>query len=377
MKYRTFGKLPFKPSALGFGCMRLPTLGKAAEVDEPQAIEMIRWAIDQGVNYIDTAYPYHDGNSERVVGKALAGGYRERAALATKMPIWMVHEHQDLDRLFEEQRARLGVDRIDYYLLHCLQKGSWPAMRMLGALEWLQERKSRGHIGEIGFSFHDHLDVFKEIVDGFDGWTFCQIQYNFLNVEVQAGTEGLRYAAERGLGVVVMEPLFGGALAHPPPPVQAVWDRASRRRSAVEWALHWLWSQPEVSLVLSGMSAPEQVRENVKAASDSEIGLLGEEENALVDEARRAYKALLAIPCTRCGYCLPCPHGVDIPTNFELYNDAAYFGGNVLTLNRNLYRGMPKAERASACENCGECEEKCPQQIPIREWLPRVHQKFS
>ena len=229
MQYRKFGRLPIEVSALGFGCMRLPTLGAETEIDEPAAIKMLRNAIDQGVNYVDTAYPYHGGKSEMVVGKALQDGYRERVHLATKSPVWLVNKQEDFDRFLNEQLSRLQTDHIDFYLLHNLQKKLWPKMLELEAFRWAEKAKADGRIGEFGFSFHDSYDVFVEIVDAYD-WPFCQIQYNYTNQDVQAGTKGLKYAAQKGLAVIVMEPLFGGTLAHPPPPVQEIWNSLGENR---------------------------------------------------------------------------------------------------------------------------------------------------
>ncbi len=376
MKYRTLGKNKTSVSALGFGAMRLPTTGREAEVDEPAAIEMIRCAVDSGVNYIDTAYVYHGGNSEVVIGKALAGGYREKVAVATKLPIWHVASLADCDRLFQEQLTRLQTDHIDFYLLHCLQKKSWSKMRDIGVLEWAEHVQRSGRIGELGFSFHDGYEAFVDIVNGFD-WSLCQIQYNYVNEDVQAGTQGLKYAAAKGLGVVIMEPLFGGTLANPPESIQDIWGSIDPQRSPVDLALRWLWNKPEVSLVLSGMSTLEQVQQNVESASRSGIGLLNQQEMDLIARAQEAYKALSPIPCTKCGYCLPCPNGVNIPNNFELYNHATLFKGSSAVLCRNLYHSLSETERASACLDCGTCEEKCPQQIPVGTMLRQVSEQFK
>ena len=377
MQYRRFGQVDFEVSALGFGCMRLPTTGKSGKIDEPAAIEMIRWAVDHGVNYIDTAYPYHGGNSERLVGAALEDGYRDKVAVATKMPIWLVERKDDFDRFFDEQCERLATDRIDFYLLHNLQAPTWPRIRDLGAIAWLEKARADGRIGPVGFSFHDRTDVFKEILDYYDGWSLCQIQYNFVNEDVQAGTPGLEYAAAKGLAVVIMEPLFGGTLAAPPEPVQKIWDTAPGRPGPVDMALRWLWNKPEVSVVLSGMTALEHVKQNVASACASGVGTMTQDELDLVARVAEAYKVLDPIPCTGCGYCMPCPNGVDIPRNLQLYNNARVFEGNTKGLNKNLYNDMPAGKRAEACIQCGECEEKCPQKIAIREWMPRVHEAFA
>jgi predicted aldo/keto reductase-like oxidoreductase len=372
MKYRTIGKTGETVSALGFGAMRLPNLGKEADVDEPAAIEMIRYAVDQGVNYVDTAYVYHGGNGEAVVGRALADGYRDKVLLATKLPVWSVDSTADCDRLLGEQLARLQTDRIDFYLLHCLQEKSWPKMRDLGVLRWAEQMQARGLIRHFGFSFHDNYETFVEIVDAYD-WAFCQIQYNLANEDVQAGTQGLQHAAAKGLGVIIMEPLFGGTLANPPPSICQIYDG----RQPADVALRWLWHKPEVSIVLSGMSTMEQVKQNLASAGRSGVGCLSDEELSLVARVQAGYKTLSPIPCTKCGYCSPCPHGVNIPLNFELYNDATVFQGSTQSLCRILYTSLPDSQKAPGCEECGECEIKCPQSIPVAAELRRVQQHFA
>ncbi|MEJ5197925.1 MAG: aldo/keto reductase, partial [Anaerolineae bacterium] len=253
MKYRTFGRLGWQVSALGFGAMRLPTIGgDPTQIDEAEATRMIRYAIDHGVNYIDTAYPYHGGNSERLLGRILQDGYRERVHLATKMPCWMVESAADFDRFLDEQLARLQTDHLDLYLLHGLRAERWQKVRDLGVREWAERKMAEGKFRRLGFSFHDSFETFKQILDEYDGWGMCQIQYNYMDEQHQAGVRGLRLAASRGLAVVVMEPLRGGLLAGSPPAnVQALWDAAPVRRTPADWALQWLWDQPEVSVVLS------------------------------------------------------------------------------------------------------------------------------
>jgi len=375
--YRTVGKTKERVSILGFGAMRLPVRGgNEADVDEPKAVEMIRHAIDRGVNYVDSAYVYHGGNSEKVVGRALRDGYRKKVFVATKLPVWSVQKVDDAERLFNEQLVRLETDRIDFYLLHCLMKASWPKMRDLGVLKWAEKKRAEGRIGHIGFSFHDAYDVFTPIVDGYD-WSFCQIQYNLVNEDVQAGTRGLEYAAKKGLGVIIMEPLFGGGLANPPEAIRAIWAGSKRPLRPADAALRWVWSRPGVSVVLSGMTTLEQVKENLESAARVGEGGLDEEERAVVARVQRAYGELSPIPCTKCGYCMPCPNGVDIPVNFELYNNAAVYKGNTTTLSRNLYHAMPEAQRAAACKDCRECEERCPQQIPVSEKMKVVRKQFE
>lgn len=373
MQYRRFGELKWEVSALGFGCMRLPTVvGDRSNVDEQEAIRMLHYAIDHGVNYLDTAYPYHGGNSERVVGKALKGDYRDRVKLATKLPAWAVEDEADFDRFLNEQLEKLQTDHIDFYLLHGLRTPRWEAMKRYGVLQSAERAIADGRIGRLGFSFHDTFTVFKEIIDGYDGWALCQIQYNYMNEEHQAGTKGLEYAASKGLAVVVMEPLLGGKLVDPPPQVQALWDTADVRRAPVEWALSWLWNKPQVSVALSGMGTMDQVKQNVTAASRSQVGMLTDQELALVAQVRDMYDELCPIPCTQCGYCMPCPNGIDIPRNFSTFNSGAMY--NTWDDARRRYSRMREDARASACIQCRECEDKCPQDIPISEWMPVVHE---
>jgi predicted aldo/keto reductase-like oxidoreductase len=372
MRYRPFGTTDFQVSALGFGAMRLPQRSTdPADIDEIEAIRMIRTAIDAGVNYLDTAYPYHGGRSEVVVGKALRDGYRSRVRLVTKSPSWLVKTAEDFDRLLREQLERLGTDRVDIYLLHSLNASHWPRVRDLGILERAERALRDGRIGALGFSFHDGLQLFTAIVDAYP-WSVCQIQYNFMDVAYQAGREGLAYAAARGIPVVVMEPLRGGQLAQPlPSAVAEVWSRSGSRTTPVDRALQWLWDQPEVATVLSGMSTLEQVRQNLASAERSRSNSLSDTERALYLEAKAAYEGLKPIPCTQCKYCVPCPHGVDVPRNFQLYNEAIVYGH--LAGTRRAYRlFFPEAQHADRCLACGECESKCPQHIPIREWLAKV-----
>jgi predicted aldo/keto reductase-like oxidoreductase len=374
MNYRTFGRLEWKPSALGFGAMRLPILDNdPAKINEPEATRMVRYAIDHGVNYVDTAYPYHRETSETFLGRALQDGYRERVKLATKMPCWLIKEASDFDRYLDEQLARLQTDHVDFYLLHGLNKERWPALRDLEVLRWAEGAMADGRIGYLGFSFHDKYEVFQEIVDATDLWTFCQIQYNYMDVEEQAGIKGLKYAASKGLAVVVMEPIRGGRLSNNvPPSVQKIWDSAPRKRTPADFALQWVWNQPEISLLLSGMSAMEHVVENLASAERSGPGTLTPEELALYDQVREAYEALCPIPCTDCQYCQPCPNGVNIPRVFEIYNDLMMYGDE--NRAQMVYGWLAEDERANLCIECGECLDKCPQMIEIPDWLKKAHE---
>ena len=381
MQYRTFGKLDWRPSALGFGAMRLPTIGgDAAQIDEPAATRMVRYAIDHGVNYIDSAYFYHGGNSESILGRALQDGYRERVKLATKLPGWLVKEREDFNRILQKQLERLQTGKVDFYLLHGLNGPLWSTMRDLGVLDWAEQVMADGRIGHLGFSFHDTYEAFQEIVDAYNGWVLCQVQYNFMDEQRQAGVRGVQYAADKGLAVIVMEPLRGGPLAGNvgqrqghgvPQSIQALWDSAPQRRSPAEWALQWLWHQPSISLVLSGMSTLAQVEENVTSADRSALGLLTSAELALVGRVRDEYRALSPIPCTDCRYCQPCPNNVAIPRIFDLYNQATMF--NAANSARGAYAiWVSEAERGDRCLACGECESRCPQGIAIIEWLEKA-----
>ena len=376
MRYRQFGRCGFEVSALGFGCMRLPCVGgDQSQIREDEAVRMVRYAIDEGVNYVDTAYAYHGGNSERFVGRALADGYRDRVKLATKLPVWLCKSCDDFDRLLGEQLERLATDHVDCYLLHSLDNKSWSKVRDMGVLDFLAKQLELGRIRYAGFSFHDSYEAFTGIVDAFD-WDFCQIMLNYVDVEYQAGLAGLRYAASHGLAVVVMEPLRGGKLAaNLPDEVVAALGAGSdggEGRSPAEWALRWVWNLPEVSVALSGMSSMEQVVDNIRIASDAAPGALTERQLAMLARAREAYMARTRVACTECGYCQPCPQGVLIPDVFGLYNEAGVF--NAWEGSRRMYGGMVKASRdASKCVECGQCEAACPQQLKVIELLKEAH----
>jgi predicted aldo/keto reductase-like oxidoreductase len=380
MKYRQFGRLDFKVSALGFGAMRFPT--KDGVIDEASATEMLRFAIDQGLNYVDTAYTYHGGTSESFLSRALRDGYRDRVKLATKLPCWEVHEASDFDRLLSTQLGRLGLEYVDFYLLHSLDAGAWTRMSDLGVLEWAEKQIASGRFRYLGFSFHDNYEAFKQIVDEYD-WTMCLIQYNYIDVNNQAGRRGVEYAASKGMAIAVMEPLLGGRLASAPPSVQAIWDSAPRKLSPVGWALNWLWNQPEISVVLSGMGSMDQVRENIALASNSEAGSLSDGELVLFDRVRQTYGELTAIPCTRCEYCMPCPQGVNIPRNLTNYNDGLMYGAGFARGEYGWWKYafdkgiFPQDTRAANCVQCQACEEKCPQSIPISKWMPVIHRALG
>ena len=376
MQYRKFGRLNWESSLLGFGTMRLPVLdGDQSKIDEEEAQRMIYYAIDQGVNYIDTAYPYHQGKSEVFLGKILKGKYRERVKLATKLPIWLLEKKEDCERYFNEQLERLQRERVDFYLFHGLSKKSWGKVLELDCFSWAERKMAQGKIGSLGFSFHDEFALFKEIVDFYDNWTFCQIQYNYFDENYQAGKEGLKYAFGKGLALVVMEPIRGGALAQAPAPVQKIWDSSPFPRTPAEWALLWVFNHPEVSVTLSGMSTMEQVRENVNIASQAKPGILKEEDLQLIKRVREEYQKLRPIPCTLCNYCQPCPAEIPIPEIFQIYNDGFSFD-QMEKARRNYQVGIKDEVKANHCVECGQCESLCPQGIPIRFWLKKVHEEL-
>ena len=375
MKYRTFPRIPEVPvSVLGFGCMRLPVVGgDMTQIDDALATPLLHRAIDAGVNYVDTAYPYHGGESEHFLARALKGGYRERVQLATKLPTWMVQVEADWERLLDEQLKKLDTDHIDFYLLHALSAERWDTVQRLGGLRALERAQADGRIRHFGFSFHDSLKVFKEIIDGYD-WAFCQIQYNFLDQQYQAGSEGLEYAAAKGVGVISMEPLRGGTLAVPQPEdVQGIWARAQARRAPADWALRWVWNHPAVVTALSGMNAEVQLEENLATAQDAAVGALGVEELALFEEVSRYYAARTAVPCTTCGYCTPCPSGVAIPETFGAFNTGSMFGTWKAAAWAYDAFMVKAGHGADQCVECGDCEPKCPQQIPIMAKLKEAH----
>jgi predicted aldo/keto reductase-like oxidoreductase len=378
MKYREFRSLDWKVSALGFGAMRLPIIGNdVANINEPEAIRMIRCAIDNGVNYVDTAYPYHRGNSEFVVGKALENGYREKVKLATKMPTWLVNSQGDMDKYLDEQLKKLNTKKIDFYLLHGLDDERWKKLSKLNVVEWLEKKQDEGKIAHACFSFHDEYPVFKKIIDDYDGWTLCQIQYNYMDADYQAGTKGLRYAASRGLAVVIMEPIAGGRLAmKQPAEIEAIWNKAETKRSPAEWALQWVWNQPEVSVVLSGMNTMEQVKENIMSADRSGPGTLTAREMQIINEVAARYKEFGFIGCTGCRYCMPCPEGVNIPEIISLYNEYFMRDKND-EVKKKYWEHITPESQAKRCARCGKCEELCPQKVTIREVVSRARWIFE
>lgn len=369
-------------SILGFGCMRLP-VKEDGKIDEERATLQVRYAIDHGVNYIDTAWPYHMGESEPFLGRALAGGYREKVKLATKLPSWLVESREDMDKFLNAQLERLHTDHIDYYLVHGLAGEVWDKLEPLGVTDFLDRAKDDGRIVNAGFSFHGSIEDFKRIVDAYP-WIFCQIQYNFMDEKHQAGTEGLKYAASKGLGIIIMEPLLGGNLASPiPSEVQEIWNEAEIKRTPAEWALRWVWNHPEVTVVLSGMNEESQVEENLRTASDAYPNSLNETEVQLVSRVEQKYRQLMKVGCTGCQYCMPCPSGVSIPECFNIYNNLHMFGNTdgarftYAVRMSGVFTNTEPGGFASQCIECGQCMEKCPQSLKIPDLLKVVVEELE
>lgn len=353
-------------SALGFGCMRLPTID--SKIDEEKAIAMIRHAIDRGVTYIDTAYPYHGGASETLVGKALRDGYRERVILATKLPVWNVKEYGDMMRILDEQLEKLQTDHVDFYLLHAMNKDRFESMSKLNYKRFFEKALAAGKIRYPAFSFHDDAETFLRILNDYD-WKMCQVQMNILDDENQATLDGIREAGKKGVGVVIMEPLRGGLLANPPANVQAVYDACETHRSAVEWAFRYLYTMPEVITILSGMSTPEQLDDNLRIFDAASRDALSQEEKQLYIDVKNAYMSRIRTRCTGCAYCQPCPMGIKIPNAFRGYDESLLF-------DRSFEKGyqhlVDEQADPSRCIGCRKCERACPQHLPIVDYLKEI-----
>lgn len=385
MKYRKMGSLGWEVSALGFGCMRLPPRRiNRLRADTDESVRIIRHGIDLGINYLDTAYVYHLGDSEKILGIALKDGYRERVKLVTKLPIFLVRNREDFDQYLKTAMDRLQTDYLDIYMFHNMNRVGFEKVKRLGLIDKMMEAKEKGLIHHIGFSFHDTLSIFKEIIDYYP-WNMAQIQYNYMDTGVQATTEGLKYAYSKGTAVVVMEPLKGGKLANPPKEALDIMNASGINRTPVDWALQFLWNRPEISTVLSGMSSQQMVDENCASADRSGINSLSEAEQEVLSRVADIYRKKILVPCTACNYCMPCPVGVDIPGNFALLNNMSTESS---WLRRLLLRrkygelaksgGKMEGERpngnASVCINCGKCLEKCPQRIEIPSELKKAHE---
>lgn len=375
MQYRTMPKSPDKLSILGFGCMRFPTSPEGV-IDEEQSMAMLEHAYANGVNYYDTAYPYHGGASESFLKGFLAQHDRKSIYLATKLPCWLIKEPSDMMRYLDEQLDKLGTDYIDYYLLHALNRKSWTSLRKMKVMKFMEQAQAMGKIRHIGFSFHDDYKTFKKIVDAYD-WTFCQIMFNYLDTHYQAGFKGYKLAESRGISVVAMEPLRGGKLVSPiPPEIEKLWRKAPNKRSMVERALRWVWNWENVSTLLSGMSTMEQLNENLRLADICPAGSLDDSEIKLYQKVRRAYIKRVPILCSECRYCMPCPYGVAIPSNFGVYNEAMMFNDQKRH-SREYAMFIPENARADKCTNCGACVPKCPQKIAIPDELKKVRDYFA
>ena len=377
MLYRSMKRSPDKISILGFGCMRLPVKDQRIEnIDDEKFTEMLHYAIDNGVNYVDTAWPYHNEASEPAVGRALSGGYRDKVFLATKLPTWLIESREDMDFYLNEQLKRLQTDHIDYYLVHALTKTRWKKITSHDVFDFLDSARKDGRIRNAGFSFHDELPLFKEIVDSYD-WDFCQIQYNYMDENYQAGKEGLDYAASKDLGVIIMEPLRGGHLAgNIPEDIRSIWEETNEGTSPAGWGLRWVWSHEAVTTVLSGMSDMEQVRDNVDTAKKGHVDNLSADEVDMISRVRDIYRQRMRVPCTNCRYCMPCPAGVNIPECFNRLNIAYMFEDPEFA--KTTYKIFTRENgKASLCIECGKCEEVCPQNIAIRESLKEVVHLFE
>ncbi|MGX4599653.1 aldo/keto reductase [Faecalimicrobium sp. JNUCC 81] len=376
MRYRKLGKTNEEVSILGFGCMRFPQI--EGKIDEKESTKMIRHAVDNGVNYIDTAYIYHDGESEAFVGRALSEGYRDKVKLATKLPTWLVKSREDMDKYLNEQLERLQTSYIDFYLVHNLNVETYETIKEYGLFEFLDKIKKEKLVKHIGFSFHDTIGLYKEIVDDYD-WDFTQIQYNYIDEDYQAGTEGLLYAASKNLGVVIMEPLRGGALVNNlSKGIEDIIENSKIKKTPAEWAFKFLYNKEDIGVVLSGMSTMEQVIDNLKIADTQGIeNSMSPEEKETLDKLRDEFKSKIKVNCTGCKYCIPCPVNVSIPNCFELLNNASMFDN--VSVSKEIYNNIlvKEGNDASRCVECGKCEVKCPQHIKIREVLKEVENVFK
>ena len=367
MEKRKMEKLGIETSLLGFGCMRFPVL-ENGEINEPEAERMLDKAIAEGVNYIDTAYPYHEGKSEIVTGKILKKYDRDSFYLATKLPLWQINSLEDVDRIFGEQLTKLQTDHVDFYLMHAMNKERWDAMRKLGVVERLEQIKAEGRIRYLGFSFHDSYEAFEEIINARE-WDFCQIQLNYMDVEEQAGLKGYELAASKNVPVIVMEPVKGGSLAAFAEDIMEKFRAADAQASAASFALRWVGSLPGVKVILSGMSTMGQVEHNLKTFGCFKP--LSGEEQKMMKEVRDTLKSRVQNGCTACRYCMPCPAGVDIPGCFGVWNTYHMYQ-NYNMVKRRWENELGEQKQAKNCVKCGKCEQACPQKLSIRKDLERA-----
>ncbi len=362
-----------KISLLGMGCMRFPS-GPKGGVDEEEGVRIIRQSIDRGVTYMDTAYMYHSGLSEKILGKALKDGYRDKVLVADKMPPWYINKQKDLDEIFEEQLRRLDLDCIDIYLIHDIHDTTWETTKKYDILGFMEKKRAEGKIRYIGFSYHGDADLFEEVIDAYP-WDLCQIQYNYLDEDFQAGRRGLEYARSKGVPVVIMEPLKGGKLATGlPRETDALFEKMSQSRPPVEWAFSWLADQPGILTILSGMSSMEQLEHNLKLFDELHPGCMSEEDMLIMSGVRKILQGLTVYDCTKCQYCMPCPVGLNIPKLIDFYNQYRIFGDSPAM--RESYEWI-KPDIPSNCVTCKKCEKLCPQHLHISEAMAKAAEAFQ
>ena len=375
MNYRT-DKYGNQLSILGFGCMRFPQ--KLGRIDMEETERELMTAFEAGVNYYDTAYIYP--GSEAAVGEIFEKNHiREKVYIATKLPHYLVKSIADLDKIFDEELRRLRTDYVDYYLMHMLtDTETWDRLKKLGIEEWITKKKESGAIRQLGFSYHGNSEMFCALVDAYD-WDFCQIQYNYMDEHSQAGRRGLYHANQKGIPVIIMEPLRGGKLVNRlPDSAKRIFEEYKIKRTPAQWAFRWLWNQPEVTVVLSGMNSDEMVRDNIQTASTVEVGELGEDEEQMLKEVVKAINAKMKVGCTGCGYCMPCPKGVDIPGTFAAYNRRYAEGKFWSFIEYVMCTSLRKnSTAASNCIKCGKCEKHCPQNIEIRKHLDDARKELE
>lgn len=358
---------------LGCGVMRLPRLaGDPARIDEDKTVAMLRYAIDHGVSYLDLGYPYDMAQQEsrsRLLGRALRDGYRPKVRVAATLPSFFIDSPEDFERYLDNQLNWLQTESIEFFLFGGLNRDTWPRLQGLDVLGRAEAAAAGGRIGHIGFSFHDYFQTLREVLEAYDNWSLCQFQYSYMDIDHHPGVGGIRYAAEKGLAVVVSEPLKGGRLTgEPPGSVAGIWAGASPERTLADWGLRWVWNHPEIATVVVDMSTLEQVVQNVALADRVAPDSLTVPEEVLIGRVRDAYRKLKPVPCTACRGCMPCPQGIDVPRIFEIYNDAVMYGD--IETARNLYR--LERHNIDSCNECGVCEKGCGFKIPISDWLKKV-----